>query len=269
MKDAGAGDAERGVAAESARTRLVRRLQLEIRLALGFLTILPVVVPRQPVDDEFVAGSLGWFPLVGFALGGILSIEDLLLRSFFRSELRSTLLVLSLAVLTGAVHLDGLADTADAFGAGRDRSRALEILRDSRIGTFGAIALFFVLSLKILALSTISGTGRYLAICFAPAMARWAMVAGSYRVDYLRSKGAGSVILARDDAHSLVIACATVALAIMIALSTKALVVWVVAALAAWLIRTFYNRWLGGVTGDLIGAAGEVVEALVLVAMSI
>jgi adenosylcobinamide-GDP ribazoletransferase len=263
MNEADAGDAQRRLGTESARAPLGRRLQLEIRLALGFLTILPVL-PRQSVDDEFVAGSLRWFPLVGFALGGILSLEDLLLRSFFASALRSALLILSLAVLTGAVHLDGLADTADAVGAG-----ALEILRDSRIGSFGAIALFFVLAVKILALSAIGGSSRYLAICFAPAIARWAMVAVSYRLDYLRTGGAGAVILAGDGSRCLLIASATVALATMIALSAKALIVWAAAALAAWLIRAFYKRWLGGVTGDLIGAAGEVVETLVLVAMSI
>jgi adenosylcobinamide-GDP ribazoletransferase len=142
-------------------------------------------------------------------------------------------------------------------------------LRDSRIGSFGAIALFFVLAVKILALSAIGGSSRYLAICFAPAIARWAMVAVSYRLDYLRTGGAGAVILAGDGSRCLLIASATVALATMIALSAKALIVWAAAALAAWLIRAFYKRWLGGVTGDLIGAAGEVVETLVLVAMSI
>lgn len=268
MNEADAGEVERRPGTESARMPLAARVALEIRLALGFLTILPVL-PRQSADDDFVAGSLRWFPLVGFVLGGVLSLEDLLLKSFFPPALRSALLILSLAVLTGAVHLDGLADTADAFGAGRDRTRALEILRDSRIGSFGALALFFVLALKILALSAIDGRGRYLALCFAPAIARWAMVAVSYRLDYLRVGGAGTVILAGGGSHRLLIASATVALAIVIALSAKALIVWAAAALAATLIRAFYARWLGGVTGDLIGAAGEVIETLVLVAMSI
>ncbi|HTW87676.1 MAG TPA: adenosylcobinamide-GDP ribazoletransferase [Candidatus Binataceae bacterium] len=268
MNEPDAGDVERRPGSESFGPSLAVRVALEIRLALGFLTILPVL-PRQSVDDESVAGSLRWFPLVGFALGGILSLEDLLLRSFLATALRSALLILSLAVLTGAVHLDGLADTADAFGAGRDRTRALEILRDSRIGSFGAIALFFVLALKILALSAVASRGRYLAICFVPAMARWAMVAVSYRLDYLRNDGAGAVILAGNGSHRMLIASATVALAIAMALSAKTLIIWAAAALAVILIRAFYVRWLGGVTGDLIGAAGEVIETLVLVAMSI
>ncbi len=268
MNDGAAGDAERATRSESVGARGIRRLHQQIRLALGFLTILPVL-PSQILDDESVAGSLGWFPLIGFALGGILIIEDLLLRAFFGAQLRSTILILSLAIVTGAVHLDGLADTADALGAGSDRSRALEILRDSRIGSFGAIALFFTLALKIIALSTIGGSARYLALCFAPGIARWAMVAVSYRMDYLRAQGAGSVILADTRGRSLAIASATVALAVVVAHSLDALVAWAIAAFAVLLLQRFYDRWLGGVTGDLIGAAGELVEVLMLVAMSV
>ena len=264
----GAADAERAPGAASAGAGTIRRLMLEIRLALGFLTILPVL-PRQVADDQSVAASFGWFPLVGFALGGILCLEDLMLRALLGPQLRSTLLILSLAILTGAVHLDGLADTADALGARGDRSRAIEILRDSRIGSFGTIALFFTLALKIIALSTIGGTARYLALCFAPGIARWAMVAVSYRMDYLRAEGAGSVILADTRGRSLAIASATVMLAAILARSLDALVAWAIAALAVLILRAFYDRWLGGVTGDLIGAAGELVEVLMLVAMSV
>src|SRR4029077_3482501 len=127
----------------------------ELSLALGFLTILPVIDNRRASDDT-VAASFEWFPLVGFMLGLALCGEDLILSYAFGQVMRSVLIVLSLILITGAVHVDGLADTADALGAGRNRERALEILQDSRIGTFGAIAIFFDLSLKILALSTLA-----------------------------------------------------------------------------------------------------------------
>ena len=109
------------------------------------------------------------------------------MRGIFGDAIRSALLVLSMAVVTGAVHLDGLADTADALGAGRDRVRTLEILRDSRIGAFGALALFFVLVLKVISVATVFGTRRCAMLLLAPMLARWAMVAVSYRIDYLRS----------------------------------------------------------------------------------
>ena len=126
-------------------------------LAISFLTILPVI-DRRPASEEdrrrvVRSGSRSSVSCIGVALVG----EDWLLAHFFAQVIRSVLIVVSLTVVTGAIHLDGLADTADALGAGRDRDRALEILRDSRVGTFGAIAIFFDLTLKILALSTLVG----------------------------------------------------------------------------------------------------------------
>jgi adenosylcobinamide-GDP ribazoletransferase len=268
MKAADVGPAGQETSAASGNFASIRRVLMQIRLAAGFLTILPVM-PAQAADEDSVASSLGWFPIVGFALGATLALEDWLLRPVPNPELRAALLVMSLVIVTGAVHLDGLADTGDALGAGRDRPRALEILRDSRIGSFGALALFFVLTLKILALSTIGGSARCFAIVFAPGFARWAMVAVSFQMDYLRAAGAGVPILGSGHGRSLAIASATVAIAIAIAASLKLLAVWIVAIIATALLRGFYARWLGGVTGDLIGAAGELVEAIVLIAMSV
>jgi adenosylcobinamide-GDP ribazoletransferase len=271
MTDSDAGaTGERGTAAADADVAggRIQRLAVEIRLALGFLTILPVL-PSRPAAQQSVAASLGWFPLVGFAIGAALGVEDYLLGLLFGHALGSVLIVLSLTAVTGAVHLDGLADTADALGAGRNRTRALEILRDSRIGSFGAIALFFVLSLKILTLATIGRSQRRLALYIAPGLARWAMVGAGYQLDYLRAEGAGSLLLTDANARNLAIACATVVVAVMPTLSIRALGASAVAVAAALLLREFYRRWLGGVTGDLIGAAGELVETALLIAMSI
>ncbi len=129
----------------------------ELRLAVSFLTIIPVIDQRRASEDA-VTASFAWFPVVGCLIGIALAAEDWLLSYVFAQVIRSVLIIISLTVVTGAVHLDGLADTADALGAGRNRERALDILRDSRVGTFGASAIFFDLTLKILALSTLAGT---------------------------------------------------------------------------------------------------------------
>jgi adenosylcobinamide-GDP ribazoletransferase len=179
------------------------------------------------------------------------------------------LIVLTLTLLTGAVHLDGLADTADALGAGRDRERALRILRDSTIGSFGAIALFFALALKTLALAAIAGPRRYAALYLAPGLARWAMVAVSRNLNYLRAEGAGSAMLASDAERNFTLASITTILALAPVASARVLGACLTAAMAVLLIRAFYRRWLGGVTGDLIGAAGEIVEIAALIVMSV
>ena len=240
----------------------------ELSLAVGFLTILPVIDNRRASDDS-VAASFEWFPLVGFMLGLALCGEDLILSYAFGQVMRSVLIVLSLIVITGAVHVDGLADTADALGAGQDRERALKILQDSRIGTFGALAIFFDLILKILALSTLAGSYRYFALILAPGLARYAMVLVARRIDYLRSAGAGSTLLADDGARwprrKLVFILPIVFVLAAKFQGAKALLV---AAAVVIAMRLFYKRWLGGMTGDLIGACGELVEIAVLIGLS-
>jgi len=239
----------------------------ELSLAIAFLTILPVIDNRRASEDA-VAASFDWFPMVGFMLGLALCGEDLILSYVFSQVMRTVLVVLTLTVITGAVHLDGLADTADALGAGRARERALEILQDSRIGTFGAIAIFFDLILKILALSTLAGPARYFALILAPGLARYAMVLVSRRIEYLRSGGAGSTLLAENERWPRRKFVFALPLIFVLAAKFSGLKALVVTAVVVIAMRWFYKRWLGGVTGDLIGACGELVEIAVLVAIS-
>ena len=243
----------------------------EFPLAISFLTILPVI-DRRPASEETVAASFAWFPIVGLLIGVALVGEDWLLAFFFAQVIRSVLIVISLTVITGAVHLDGLADTADALGAGRDRERALDILHDSRVGTFGASAIFFDLTLKILALSTLAGGRRYAALIIAPTLARFAMVMVGVGIPYLRQSGAGTAFLnsqslgwrRRVAVVFLIIDCAI----LLSPFRTVGALAVSIALLIAFLMHLFYRRWLGGVTGDLIGACGELVEIAVLVTMA-
>jgi adenosylcobinamide-GDP ribazoletransferase len=237
----------------------------EIRLAAGFLTIIPVGGDSATPDQ--VTASFGWFPLIGFILGAILAGLDHLLAFFISSAVRATLLVLALTAITGAVHLDGLADTADALGAGRDRLRALTIMRDSRIGTFGTAAVFFMLALKISALAS-AAESRSIALYLAPGMARWAMVAVAYKLNYLREHGAGSALLGVQGKRNLRVASIVTLIALLPAGPALALRAVSLAIILIWIVRVLYARWLGGVTGDLIGAAGEVVEAATLIVLT-
>jgi adenosylcobinamide-GDP ribazoletransferase len=244
----------------------VTRIVTQIRLALSFLTIIRVRIKSS--DESDVAASMAWFPLVGLAMGLGFALEDYALSFLLGHVLRSAIVVLSMAVLSGAVHLDGLADTADALGAGSNRDRALEILRDSRIGTFGAIALFFALGLKVLSLMGLSGKPRLAALILAPMVGRWALVAVSYKIDYLRAEGAGSSMLGRGSDRNLAIASITAILAMIPFLSRKVIIMYALAVICAIAMRWFYRRWLGGVTGDLIGACGEIVEVLAMVVIA-
>jgi adenosylcobinamide-GDP ribazoletransferase len=243
------------------------RWLLQIRLAAVFLTILPIA-PVRTESTADVAASFGWFPLVGFILGLALCALDWTLKPLFGDAMRAVWIVMTLAAITGALHLDGLADTGDALAAGTDRARVLGILRDSRIGTFGAIALIFVIVLKVFAIAGSVGPQRYAAIYMAPGLARWAMVALTSGLDYLRAEGAGSAMLARDRRRNLKVATITSVIALIPVVMFHALRACMIAALVILALRSFYRRWLGGVTGDLIGAAGEIVETAVLIAVT-
>jgi len=243
----------------------------ELRLAASFLTILPLIDRRRPASHEAVARSFAWFPVVGLAIGVALAATDWLLAYLLGQVIRSVLIVASLVVVTGGIHLDGLADTADALGAGRDRERALEILRDSRVGTFGASAIFFDLTLKIVALSTLAGYPRYAALIVAPMLARYSMTLVGLGIPYLRESGAGSTLLNAHGSQRMagMTMCGMIlVMSILLPPWQRFAVTLGVAFAIVIAMQLFYRRWLGGVTGDLIGACGELVEIAVLLVMS-
>ncbi|MGH7905286.1 MAG: adenosylcobinamide-GDP ribazoletransferase, partial [Candidatus Binataceae bacterium] len=215
----------------------------ELRLAVGFLTVFPVM-PDCSIPEQHAA-SFALFPLAGFAIGALLCIEEFLLAHVLGVALRSALIVLTLTIITGGLHLDALADTADALGAGRDRVRALQILRDSRIGAFGAAAIFFAIVLKIIALASAAEVNRYIMIFAAPGLSRWAMVAVCEGSDYLRANGAGTTLLRNRTGGSFVLASCTAAIIVAAIMSRRLWCGAAAAAIITALMRWFYRRWLG------------------------
>ena len=253
--------------AGNSRRPVLSRYVTNLRLAATFLTILPVA-PRSQATEDDVAASFGLFPLVGFMLGVMLAVEDLALALLFGTTIRSGLIVLTLVVVTGGLHLDALADTADALGAHSNRERALEILRDSSVGVFGSAAILLWLGLYWTALAAVEGSRRTAAIYLAPGLGRWAMVAVSAGLDYLRPAGAGSFLKPEWGWLNLRIASAIAMIAIIPVFSSHTGAAAASAIVTAAAARWFYRRWLGGVTGDLIGAAGAIAELAAILAMA-
>jgi len=230
--------------------------------ALQFLTIFPWAA-RRPRSAEDLGAAAIFFPVVGFLLGAILLVGDIALKPFSPSILSSVILVAVLAGLTGALHLDGLADTFDGLGAGGDRERVLRVMDDSRTGTFGVVAIVLLLFLKIHALEAIEAE-RWRALLAAPALGRWAMVLHGYRSRPAKP-GLGATLIEHLQTKQVV--CATlIALGLSaVVLREAAIVAMLVAAIVSLASKTFFHRRLGGVTGDTFGAVGEISEALVLV----
>ncbi|MCF7222014.1 adenosylcobinamide-GDP ribazoletransferase [Marilutibacter chinensis] len=233
-------------------------------VAIGFLTRIPV-----PASAFGRAGaqsrSLPWYPLVGALLGALLGGLAWLLPAG-APMLAAAVLLLAWVLLTGGLHLDGLADSADAWVGGLgDRERTLAIMKDPRCGPAGVTALVLVLLLKFAALATVLPAGGW-AWLLAPVLARAALVLAFASTPYVRANGFGSALAAAPRLPAMLVLTATVAVAAASGASGGIAVL--IAALVFLVWRHACLRRLGGMTGDTCGALAELVEAAVLVALA-
>jgi cobalamin 5'-phosphate synthase/cobalamin synthase len=236
-----------------------------LAVAVAFLTRLPV-----PGAAGFDGGDVGraapLFPAAGALLGALVALAGWLLAPRLPPLLSGALLAALAALLTGALHLDGLADTADGLGGGRTREDALRIMRDHAVGAYGATALVLMLLVEVAALASLVGRpGATAWIVLAFTASRWAPVALSR---FLPSARAGTGLGAATAAHvsTTALGVATVMAALAAApLRLHGLAALLAAAALAAAFGALCRRRLGGVTGDTLGASAQLVEALVLV----
>jgi adenosylcobinamide-GDP ribazoletransferase len=223
--------------------------------AVAFLTRIPTG------GKSFDVGSgTAVFPVVGAAVGAAVGGTAYGLALVVPSLAAAGIAVSLGALLTGALHLDGLADTADALGA-RSRERALAIMRDHAIGTYGAAALALDVVVKTAALASLAGRSRVvLEALAAGALSRAVPVVLALALPPMRTDGAGAAFRV-----SPLAAIVAIVLAAALAVPVDALLI-AVAAAAVVLLGAWLHRWLGGRTGDTLGAAVELAETAVLVA---
>jgi adenosylcobinamide-GDP ribazoletransferase len=234
-------------------------------LAIGFLTRLPV--PAHAYDDPNAkAASLAWYPLVGVLIGLLLGVLAWLLRDT-PLLLSSALLVTAWVALTGALHLDGLADSADAWIGGMgDREKTLAIMKDPRSGPAGVVALVLVLLLKFTALASL-GPAPWAALLLAPLLARAGLTALFLVTPYIRSGGLGTS-LTDAPRRACGMALLLSALCGMLFGGRGVLALLLAAAVFGLWRQACLNR-LGGCTGDTAGALAEMMEVAVLVGFAL
>jgi adenosylcobinamide-GDP ribazoletransferase len=230
----------------------------DARLAFRFLTRFPVGAGAPERGD--LGRSCAWFPLAGAAMGLVVAGGLHLAQGHAPAPFAGALAAAALAWLSGGLHLDGLADLFDGLSGGHgDRERILAIMRDGRIGAHGATALLLVLIVKAAALSELFLRGDPWVIVAAPAVARFAVVPLVVYFPYAREEGLGKAFRGtaglREVAIAALLAAAALAPAVPRSLAAAAVALLVAAALA---LRV--NRRLGGLTGDVYGAAIELAE---------
>lgn len=237
-------------------------------MAARYLTVLPLGgrgrrgAPEDGPDE--LGRAAGWFPLVGLGMGVALAVLDAAVMRFFPPLLAALLTVTAWKLLSGGIHLDGLADCLDGLG-GRDREHCLAIMRDSRIGTFGAIGLVVVLLLAVAALSEIGGRRRGRLLVAAPVLARAVPVVLARLFPSARPGGQGARFAAALRPGAVLLAAVVAAVVAVAALGPWGLGALGLAGLPALAIAKLMALRLGGVTGDVLGASVEVAELAVLV----
>lgn len=244
----------------------VRRELRAVAAAVSLLTRLPVA-SRVSIDDDDIARSLAWLPLVGVGLGGLLALAGRLLEGRLDTWPAAALIVAFWAIATGAIHLDGLADSADGLG-GHDREQRLAIMRDSHIGSYGAIALVLLIVLKVGLVAGVLVRGHHLWLLAIPAIARGGSAALSVALPYAREEGTGAALVRGGHrAERLAVALATAIVAALACARLRGALALVAAALVVLCVARIAQRRIGGVTGDVLGATIELAECAALVGL--
>jgi len=239
-----------------------RRTAEEIVFATTFLTRLPLRFPNPSFAPDLLPRTMTWFPLVGVLVGLVTGLVFLLASTLGATPtLAGWLALVATIALTGGLHEDGLADSADGLGGGKDREAKLAIMRDSRVGSYGVIALVASLGLRAAAVAAVAQPELVLAVAVAAAsLSRAAMVLLTGLLAPARRDGLGAAHGRPSRARrtialglALVIALATLGpLATLAAAALTGLVMLVL----AWLAR----RHLDGYTGDILGALQQSSE---------
>jgi len=233
----------------------------DLRASLLFLTILPA--GRDAVYSPM--GMIRFFPVVGLILGALVVLTDVVASRLWSLPVAAVMDLLCLMIFTGAFHLDGLGDTADGIFSHRPRERVLEIMKDSRIGMMGLVTVVSVLAVKLAGIYSVkSGAApgdAWLTLLLVPAYARSAMIFGIRFLPYGRKDtGTGLALFAAPLGKKEFLFC-VIPLCLSLFLGYKGLILNLAFAVGCVTILWFYRKKMNCITGDMLGAMTEILEA--------
>jgi len=235
-------------------------------VAARYLTIVPL-----PGRVRLSAGALGrsapWFPVIGLGIGVVLAATDRVTQVVFPLLLAGLITVTVWKLLTGGLHLDGLADCLDGLG-GRDADHRLAIMHDSRIGAFGALGLILLLLLEIAAVTEMPPSVRMRALLVVPTVARATPPLLARLFSPAKPEGLGAAFGAGVGVLAAPIALSIALVVAIVALRGLGVVVVVVSFVSALVLTRFFAGRVSGITGDVLGAAIEIAELAALLTVS-
>ena len=223
--------------------------------ALQFMPILPLGKARAFDPQKMVP----YFPLVGLLLGVLVALFDSLVIRFWAPPVAALLDVILLAVLTAAFHIDGLGDTADGLLGPRSRDKALEIMKDSRLGTMGLVAIMFGLALKWGGIASLEAH-RSLLLIMVPAYARAGILFGMWYLPYGRTDGTGTPFFSEKISLKHFWGL-LFPIGLSLTLGLRAIWLNIAFVIILGMILLFYKKRMECITGDMLGAMVEITEA--------
>ncbi len=235
-------------------------------IALQFLTIIPLPFPVR-CEERDLGRAMALFPLVGLTIGAILAGADYLLALRLPRPVTDLLLIAVLAAVTGALHLDGLADCCDGLAARGGKERFLAVMKDSRIGAVGVVGLVLALLIKYQALLAIPPGEKRAALLFFPLAARFSQVQMAVGAERARSDGLGSTFIGGAGALQLIAAGVIAGGCAWLLFGPRGIICWAALCFFTWGTKRWFHRKLGGITGDVIGCVSELNELLCLLVM--
>ncbi len=240
----------------------------EFVAALRFLTTLPwpgnAQLFRTFEPEPYLIMGSAYFSLIGGLLALLLSLLPFILGTHLSSLLLAALLLVAQVLLTGGLHLEGLMDTCDGLFSGRSTTRKLEIMRDSRVGSFGVLGAACVLILKFASYASLSAHALPLVLFSVLPAARWAMLLAVYIFPDARPQGLGTSFRQTVTLPRLVCASLIALIIALLAAHLLGLLIWFASAVIALLLAAWITHELDGLTGDTYGAIEEVTEIVLL-----
>jgi adenosylcobinamide-GDP ribazoletransferase len=237
-------------------------------IALQFLTSIPVTLKRE-LSPQQLGRATAYFPLVGLAIGIILAVLAWLLDFILPASVVNVLIIVALVIITGALHLDGFADTCDGLAGYKTVEERWQVMRDSRTGAFGVVGIVLLLLAKYISLNSIPSDLIISALVFMPVVSRWAMVYTIFAFPYARPEGLGTAYKSATRWPQFAVAT-VITIAVAVALfflffSVMGLIlifgIWIITSALAF----YFKHKFAGLTGDTYGAINEVAEVMSLV----
>lgn len=233
--------------------------------ALQFLTI--IFLKKNNFDSSNLSKSVGYFPFVGLILGVFLVLTNFLFFYIFPEILVNLIVILTLIILTGALHLDGLADSCDGFFSGKEKEEILNIMHDSHLGTMGITSIIILLLLKLISLNCLPSEAKNKILLLFPVIGRWNIALLGFISPYAyKFNGKGKACTKENIPYKEFLkALIFTFLMSFILFRVVGLFILIINILIVFLIRNFCLRKIKGITGDILGASCEIGEAITLV----